>query len=290
LAPASKLVRQQFASGRVLMQAETQSGPAIRDKLYDAVVIGAGFAGLAAARHLHKAGLSVVVLEALDRVGGRAKTIQTSGGQLEMGAQWFHGTEGHPVYEYAVAKGLIDRSFSENEFEDMEMQTLTPSGKLEPSFVYSEMESFQGLWEDMAARCSDAGAVLTGAVPPAPTAPRIAIDARRPAPSARRRQRRHRRHRPRVPRPEPRGCAGSAAGARRGGGAARALRLLVQPAGPDRRRPPTRHLPDAGLPPPSLRSAPDRTLPTTLPAAGDGGGRGRGRGRGKSSAADMAGC
>ncbi len=75
-----------------------------------------------------------------------------------MGAQWFHGTEGHPVYEYAVSKGLIDSSFSESDFENMEMQTFTPSGKLEPSFVNSEIQAFQGMWEHMGAHCSDTGA------------------------------------------------------------------------------------------------------------------------------------
>jgi NADPH-dependent 2,4-dienoyl-CoA reductase/sulfur reductase-like enzyme len=37
-------------------------------------VVGAGFAGIAPARHLHKAGLEVVVLEARGRTGGRTRT------------------------------------------------------------------------------------------------------------------------------------------------------------------------------------------------------------------------
>ncbi len=55
------------------------------------VVVGAGFAGLTAARELENAGVEVLVVEARDRVGGRAWTDSRLGGhQLEMGATWVH--------------------------------------------------------------------------------------------------------------------------------------------------------------------------------------------------------
>ncbi len=47
--------------------------------VFDVVVVGAGAAGLAAARDLIEAGLSVVVLEGSHRIGGRAFTEHTSG-------------------------------------------------------------------------------------------------------------------------------------------------------------------------------------------------------------------
>ena len=55
----------------------------------DVVVVGAGFAGLAAARDLESAGATVVVLEARDRVGGRTLNHQlATGDQVEIGGQW----------------------------------------------------------------------------------------------------------------------------------------------------------------------------------------------------------
>ncbi|AOT02942.1 flavin monoamine oxidase family protein [Arthrobacter sp. U41] len=54
----------------------------------DVVIVGAGPAGLTAARELKKAGLSVAVLEARDRVGGRTWTDVIDGAMLEIGGQW----------------------------------------------------------------------------------------------------------------------------------------------------------------------------------------------------------
>ena len=54
----------------------------------DVVVVGAGPSGLTAARELKKAGLTVAVLEARDRVGGRTWTDAVDGAMLEIGGQW----------------------------------------------------------------------------------------------------------------------------------------------------------------------------------------------------------
>ncbi|MDQ0636028.1 putrescine oxidase [Arthrobacter pascens] len=54
----------------------------------DVVVVGAGPSGLTAARELKKAGLTVAVLEARDRVGGRTWTDNVDGALLEIGGQW----------------------------------------------------------------------------------------------------------------------------------------------------------------------------------------------------------
>ncbi len=54
----------------------------------DVVIIGAGASGLTAATELKKAGLTVAVLEARDRVGGRLWTDDVDGAMLEIGGQW----------------------------------------------------------------------------------------------------------------------------------------------------------------------------------------------------------
>ncbi|MFS0866629.1 flavin monoamine oxidase family protein [Microbacterium sp. 179-B 1A2 NHS] len=54
----------------------------------DVVIVGAGAAGLTAANELRRSGLSVAVLEARDRVGGRLWTDVIDGAMLEIGGQW----------------------------------------------------------------------------------------------------------------------------------------------------------------------------------------------------------
>jgi monoamine oxidase len=60
----------------------------------DVAIIGAGAAGLSAAHALQGSGLSVIVLEARDRVGGRAHTIMAAPGiPFDLGCGWLHSAD-----------------------------------------------------------------------------------------------------------------------------------------------------------------------------------------------------
>lgn len=76
------------------------------DDTCDVVVVGAGLAGLAAARRLHESGLAVLVLEARDRVGGRTlSSVEDDGRLVEYGGQWIGPTQ-HAVQALADELGL----------------------------------------------------------------------------------------------------------------------------------------------------------------------------------------
>lgn len=82
---------------RAAAQVANTTGPVI--------VIGAGFAGLAAARALAAAGREVTVVEGRDRIGGRAHTVRFAGGVADLGASWIHGTAGNPMTALAADAG-----------------------------------------------------------------------------------------------------------------------------------------------------------------------------------------
>ena len=71
------------------------------------IVVGAGLAGLTAARDLNTAGLDVTVLEARDHIGGRAYTDNNTGIPLDLGASWILGIDQSATYELAVEAGVV---------------------------------------------------------------------------------------------------------------------------------------------------------------------------------------
>ncbi len=84
-----------------------QAGPrvgAVHD--CDVLVIGAGSAGIAAARELKRLGKSCIVLEARNRVGGRTFTDASLGQPWDAGALYIHWAQDNPWTELAKAYGV----------------------------------------------------------------------------------------------------------------------------------------------------------------------------------------
>jgi len=69
------------------------------------VVIGAGAAGLSAARVLHHEGCEVLVVEGRDRIGGRLNTITVGDGLVDEGANWIHNAPSNPLCQLVAQAG-----------------------------------------------------------------------------------------------------------------------------------------------------------------------------------------
>src|SRR4051812_43803221 len=75
--------------------------------MLDVVIVGAGAAGIAAARRLSELGLSALLVEAKNTVGGRASTDNdTFGVPVDLGCYWFHSPQHNPLVGHADALGI----------------------------------------------------------------------------------------------------------------------------------------------------------------------------------------
>ena len=114
----------------------------------DVLVLGAGIAGLAAARMLAERGMRPLVLEARDRVGGRIYSLQTSEGVVELGAEFVHGKD-------AKLWALIDECGAETVERGGTMLRENTTGELaedehaEEGGLFDPLEQLADLPQDM---------------------------------------------------------------------------------------------------------------------------------------------
>jgi monoamine oxidase len=69
-------------------------------------IVGGGAAGISAARSARDRGLTCVILEASDRIGGRACTVEWQGHALDLGATWIHSAGRNPLVPLAEQLGV----------------------------------------------------------------------------------------------------------------------------------------------------------------------------------------
>jgi monoamine oxidase len=73
----------------------------------DVAVIGAGAAGIAAARRLVEDGrVKVLVIEARERAGGRAWTVDADGIPMDLGCEWLHSADRNALAPLAKQLGF----------------------------------------------------------------------------------------------------------------------------------------------------------------------------------------
>ncbi|MEM7010923.1 MAG: FAD-dependent oxidoreductase [Verrucomicrobiota bacterium] len=104
------------------------------------LIVGAGMAGISAARSLHDAGYKVTILEGRDRLGGRLWTSRKwKDAPVDLGASWIHGVRGNPLTK------LADEISAPRVASDSDNWPLYDAGgqKL-PGRTWNPIEKFEG--------------------------------------------------------------------------------------------------------------------------------------------------
>jgi len=122
--------------------------PGAAGDLERVIVIGAGFAGLAAANALTTAGVPCVVLEGRDRIGGRAHTIDVGGSPVDVGCSWITDPVGNPMTQFASQSGVLQINASieldvpESRFYDDRTGVVLQTNKMQAALHALRFEEF----------------------------------------------------------------------------------------------------------------------------------------------------
>ncbi|KAK6365148.1 hypothetical protein LTS17_011626 [Exophiala oligosperma] len=126
-----------------------------RTDSFDVVVVGAGLSGLQAAYDLQKAGLTTIVLEARDRVGGKTWTVPLAGGKgaIDLGGAWINDTNQSKMWELGQRLGM--EYIVQTTQGDCVLQDYGrfPFGKLPPFSSQEELDNFAMFRDVVEARC-----------------------------------------------------------------------------------------------------------------------------------------
>jgi monoamine oxidase len=104
----SRLSRRSFVAASAALVARPAIAAVMRDTAeVDVVIVGAGAAGIAAARRIAATGRTFILLEAADHIGGRCITeTRTFGVPYDRGAHWIHTPDLNPLTKLTARRGL----------------------------------------------------------------------------------------------------------------------------------------------------------------------------------------
>ncbi len=134
--------------------------------MLDSIVIGGGFAGVAAARDLTAAGLSCTLIEARDRLGGRTWYRDWGGDEIELGGGWVHWHQPHSWAELTRAGQGIGKS------DDAELVSWSTGGERRTGSIHERHAIALRAWDRFVAPAPE--------VLPRPHDPLFALEALKP--------------------------------------------------------------------------------------------------------------
>lgn len=111
----------------------------------DVVIVGCGAAGVSAARKIKDAGLSVVILEAGDRYGGRIHSVDGPIGfeyPMELGAMWMHSQNYNPMFEEITEPAEIETQI----FDHNDTKTWKDGDKMKQKDINALVGRYSTAW------------------------------------------------------------------------------------------------------------------------------------------------